>query len=218
MKIVALIPIKFHNQRLPGKNIKPLGGKPLISYIQETLKKVKGIDDIYVYCSDERIKPYLLDGVKYLKRSEELDKDSTKINEVLKSFACDVSADYYLLTHATAPFISAESIQSGVDAVLNGKADSALSVERLYDFLWKDGVPMNYDPANIPRTQDLDPIYKETCGYYIYSRYLILNENRRVGKNPALIEVSEIEAVDINNADDFELADAIYSSKAKTMN
>lgn len=212
MKTVALIPIKFHNQRLPGKNIKPLNGKPLISYIQETVKKVSGIDNIYVYCSDERVVDYLLPGIKYLKRPTSLDTDTTKINEVLLSFARNVDSDLYILVHATAPFISADSIQKGLDAVIGGEADSALAVETMQDFLWQDGKPLNYDPSNIPRTQDLKPIYKETSGFYIYSKDLITKHNRRVGFKPKLVAVSGFEAIDIDEEEDFILAETILKT------
>ena len=213
MKTIALIPIKFNNRRLPGKNIKPLGGRPLMQYIQETLLQVKGIDEIYVYCSDEGVKEYLLPGVCYLQRPQSLDQDSTKINEVLASFAQAKKADLYLLTHATAPFIKAESIQKGIDAVKSGNYDSAFAVIRQQDFLWQNGKPLNYDLSAIPRTQDLEPIYRETCGFYLYTYRQIMGQNRRIGDKPYFVEVSEIEAVDIDEQEDFDLAEAIVSMK-----
>lgn len=213
MKTIALIPIKFNNRRLPGKNIKPLGGRPLMQYIQETLLQVKGIDEIYVYCSDEGVKEYLLPGVCYLKRPQSLDQDSTKINEVLASFAQAKKADLYLLTHATAPFIKAESIQKGIDAVKSGNYDSAFAVIRQQDFLWQNGKPLNYDLSAIPRTQDLVPIYRETCGFYLYTYWQIVEQNRRIGDKPYFVEVSEIEAIDIDEQEDFDLAEAIVNMK-----
>lgn len=213
MKTIALIPIKFNNRRLPGKNIKPLGGRPLMQHIQETLLQVKGIDEIYVYCSDEGVKEYLLPGVCYLKRPQSLDQDSTKINEVLASFAQAKKADLYLLTHATAPFIKAESIQKGIDAVKSGNYDSAFAVIRQQDFLWQNGKPLNYDLSAIPRTQDLVPIYRETCGFYLYTYRQIMGQNRRIGDKPYFVEVSEIEAVDIDEQEDFDLAEAIVNMK-----
>ena len=213
MKTIALIPIKFNNRRLPGKNIKPLGGRPLMQYIQETLLQVKGIDEIYVYCSDEGVKEYLLPGVCYLQRPQSLDQDSTKINEVLASFAQAKKADLYLLTHATAPFIKAESIQKGIDAVKSDNYDSAFAVIRQQDFLWQNGKPWNYDLRAIPRTQDLVPIYRETCGFYLYTYWQIVEQNRRIGDKPYFVEVSEIEAVDIDEQEDFDLAEAIVSMK-----
>lgn len=212
MKVVAFVPIKMNNERLPGKNTKKFSnGRPLISYILDTLKKVENIDEIYVYCSSEEIAEYLPDKVKFLKRDTYLDKSTTSFNEVLKYFARDVEADIYLLTHATAPFISASSFEKGIDAVKSGEYDSALSVEKFQEFLWKDGKPFNYNPESIPRTQDLDLYYTETCGMYVYTAKLIKEEGRRVGHHPFLVEVSKIEACDINNPEDFVVADAIAS-------
>ena len=59
MKIVVVVPIKLNNERLPGKNVKLLGGKPLIQYILSSLNESEKLDEIYVYCSDNKIKEYL---------------------------------------------------------------------------------------------------------------------------------------------------------------
>ena len=59
MKIVSFIPIKLNNQRLPGKNTMILNGRPTCDYIFDTISKVDSIDEKYVYCSDEAIKPYI---------------------------------------------------------------------------------------------------------------------------------------------------------------
>lgn len=210
MKTVAVIPMKLNNSRLPGKNIKPFtNGKPLCYYILSTMLKVKNVDEVYVYCSNPEIKNYSPEGIKYLKRSESLDQNTTKMNEVLQAFAKDVPADIYILTHATAPFVKAESIEKGLDAVRCGEYDSALSVQKLQEFLWKDGKPFNYVLDAIPRTQDLEPLYEETCGFYIYTYYTIMKMNRRIGNKPYMVEVSEVEAVDIDEAEDFSIADAI---------
>ena len=93
-KIVAIVPMKLNNQRLPQKNTKAFtNGKPLCYYILSTLLKIEKIDEVYVYCSNEEIKKYIPSGVKYLKRSESLDQNTTKMNEVLKAFAKDVPAE-----------------------------------------------------------------------------------------------------------------------------
>ena len=149
-KIVAIVPMKLNNQRLPQKNTKAFtNGKPLCYYILSTLLKIEKIDEVYVYCSNEGIKKYIPSGVKYLKRSESLDQNTTKMNEVLKAFAKDVPADVYVMTHTTAPFISKESIEKGLDAVLSGEYDSSFAAKKLQDFLWKDGKPFNYELDNI---------------------------------------------------------------------
>jgi CMP-N-acetylneuraminic acid synthetase len=212
MKIVAVVPIKLNNERLPNKNIKSFdNGLPLINYILETLKKIKKIDEIYVYCSNEDINKYMPSGITYLKRNEKLDTSEVKMNEVLLAFAKDVEADIYVMTHATAPFIQAQSIEKGLLNVIDNNYDSALAVKKIQEFFWKDGKPFNYDLNNIPRTQDLDEIYFETSGFYIYKKDIITNYNRRIGFKPYLVEVSEIESIDIDEQEDFDIANAIFN-------
>lgn len=110
-KVTAVVPMKLNNRRLPQKNTKSFtNGKPLCYYILSTLLKIEGIDDVYVYCSNPDIREFIPEGVKYLKRSETLDTDSTKMNDVLKSFAMEVDSDIYVMTHTTAPFVKKESI------------------------------------------------------------------------------------------------------------
>lgn len=210
MKIVAVVPMKLNNTRLPQKNIRCFRkGKPLCQYILDTLLACKDIDEIYVYCSNSVIREYIPDGVKYMKRDEKFDSDTTKMNEVLMAFSNDVVADVYVMAHTTAPFVTVESIEKGISMVKNGLYDSAFSVKRMQDFIWKNGMPVNYDLTQIPRTQDLEPIYVETSGFYIYVRDVITRMKRRIGDKPFLVEVGEIESCDIDEYDDFLIADAI---------
>lgn len=212
MKTVAIVPMKLNNRRLPQKNTKCFtNGKPLCYYILSTLLKVEGIDEVYVYCSNPDIQAFIPEGVTYLRRSESLDQDTTKMNEVLQCFAEEVPADIYVMTHTTAPFISAASIKKGLDAVSSGQYDSAFAAKKLQDFLWKDGRPLNYQLNDIPRTQDLPEIYEETSGFYIYREEVIEKLARRIGEKPLLVEVNEIEAVDIDESEDFIIADAIFN-------
>lgn len=212
MKTVAIVPMKLNNSRLPQKNTKAFtNGKPLCCYILSTLLLVDGIDEVYVYCSNPSIQEFIPDGVKYLRRSESLDQDTTKMNEVLQCFAKDVPADIYIMTHTTAPFISKESLKKGLDAVISGEYDSSFAAKKLQDFLWKDGVPFNYELDNIPRTQDLPPLYEETSGFYIYRNEVMTKLNRRIGDHPFIVEVGEIESVDIYEPEDFMIADAIFN-------
>ena len=217
MKIVAIVPMKLNNTRLPQKNTKPFtNGKPLCYYILSTLLRIDEISEVYVYCSNESIKQYIPNGVKFLKRSSSLDLDTTKMNEVLLSFANEVDSDIYVMTHTTAPFISRESIEVGLNHVINEDYDSSFAAIKLQDFLWVDNKPFNYNLDNIPRTQDLKPIYQETSGFYIYRKEVIKNLNRRIGNNPFIVEVSKIESIDIDEKEDFIIADAIFNYLKKT--
>ena len=204
--------MKLNNRRLPQKNTKSFtNGKPLCWYVLSTLLQIKDIDEVYVYCSNSKIKEFIPVGVKYLQRSSTLDQDTTKMNEVLQCFAKDVPADIYVMTHTTAPFISVESISKGLNAVKSGEYDSSFAAKKLQDFLWKDGKPFNYELDAIPRTQDLPPLYEETSGFYIYKNDVMIKLNRRIGNSPFIVEVGEIESIDIDEKEDFLIADAIYN-------
>jgi CMP-N-acetylneuraminic acid synthetase len=217
MKVVAYVPMKLCNERLPNKNTKRFdNGRPLLSYIFNTLMRAEGLDEVYAYCSDDSICRYLPERVRYLRRNTRLDKSETLINEVMLAFAHDVFADVYVLAHATAPFLSSGSIELGVKKVSKENYDSALTVVPYHDFFWSDDKPLNYDPVSIPRTQDLQPMYAETTGLYIYTRELLVNHNRRVGDRPFLIPVSRIEAIDINEPIDFVIANAVAGDMDQT--
>lgn len=126
-KIVSFIPIKLNNQRLPGKNIMELEGRPLCGYLFDTINKVSTIQEKYVYCSDEKIKKYIPDGIKFLKRDAHLDGFQIRGLEIIEKFVQDVDADIYVLTHVTQPFTKPESIRIALDKVINEGYDSAFS-------------------------------------------------------------------------------------------
>lgn len=213
MKVASFIPIKLNNQRFPGKNTKILDGRPLCDYIFKTICDVKGIDEKYVYCSDEAIipyiKPYENQGLKFLKRDTYLDGFQVKGLEIIERFVRDIDADIYVLTHVTQPFTKSSSIQYALEKVLSGEYDSAFSAVVLQDYMWKDGKPLNYDIKNIVRTQDLTPIYMETGAFFIFCKEVFTELGQRIGKKPYIYEIDQFEAVDIDTAEDFEFAKAV---------
>jgi len=208
-KVALFIPIKLNNQRLPGKNLLPLAGKPVCQYLFETVAKIKSIDEKYVYCSDEAIVPYLVGDLQFKRRSTELDGFLVKGLDIIDKFIQDVDADVYVLTHVTQPFTKAKSIEAALDKVLNEGYDSAFSAVCLQDYLWYQGKPFNYDPSNIVRTQDLDPVYMETGAFFIFKKEVFTKLHRRIGLNPYIYEIDQFEAVDIDTAEDFEFAKAV---------
>ena len=68
---------------------------------------------------------------------------------------------------------------------------------------------MNYQLDAIPRTQDLPPMWQETSGFYIYRSQVMMEKRRRIGDNPFIVEVDEIESIDIDEPIDFDIASAI---------
>lgn len=205
-KIVSFIPIKLNNQRLPGKNLMELEGRPLCDYIFHTISKVEAITDRYVYCSDESIKGYLNYRLKFLKRDEYLDGFQVKGLEIIDHFVRDVDADIYVLTHVTQPFTKADSIAGALDKVLYEGYDSAFSCTQIQDYCWYDGKPLNYDRKDIVTTQNLQPVYMETGAFFIFRREVFTELHQRIGNHPYMCVIDAIEAIDIDTAEDFEFA------------
>lgn len=209
MSIVAIMPIKLNNERCPGKNTRLLGGKPLLQHELDNLKKTGLLNNIIVYCSDEAIIPFLPEGVNFLQRPVYLDLPTSNFTQIFESFMSKQDADIYVYAHATAPYITVDTMKQCIEAVKSGKFDSAFCAVKLQDYLWQDGNPLNFDPENLPRTQDLKPIYQETSGVYVFTKEVFEKYHRRIGMHPFIKEVSFKEAVDIDNPEDFILAEAL---------
>ena len=92
MKIVSVVPIKLNNERLPGKNTKELGGRPLIQYILDTLLQEERINDRYVYCSDKRVRDFLPEGIEFLERPSVLDESAANFTQIFDCFCKSWSA------------------------------------------------------------------------------------------------------------------------------
>ena len=206
MKVVAFVPIKLNSQRLPHKNILPIAGHSLCWHLCNTLLKVNNIDEVYVYCSDERVSDYIPEGVILKKRDKKLDGDLVKGFDIYKSFISEVDADVYVLAHTTSPFIRQESIDNALKHIVSGSNDSAFSAEKIQTFAWYKDKPINYDLNDVPRTQDLEPIWVETSAFFMFKKEIFTDYNRRIGFNPYIQEVSGIEAIDIDEKKDYDLA------------
>ncbi len=205
-KIVAVMPIKLNNERLQNKNILSLGGKPLIRWQLDLINQMDSISSKYVFCSDESIKKYLPNGIQFLKRDALLDANDKNFNDIFSSFISIVDADIYLYIHATAPFVTEETIEDMLNHVISDNYDSAFCATKIQDFLWCNNSPLNFNPERLPRSQDLDVIWRETSGVYVIKKKMYKKLHRRVGEHPYIKEVCFKESIDINNPEDFELA------------
>jgi len=213
MKTVAFVPIRLNSQRVEGKNLRLLGGEPLLCHILRALLRTQGIDETYVYCSNETIRPLLPEGVRFLQRPERLDRDTTLGAEIYYAFTAEVHADLYVLAHATSPFIRPETIGEALEQVRSGNYDSAFSAEKIQTFAWYEGRPLNYSPDNIPRTQTIEPFYIETSSFFIFPRQLWCGRRRRIGDRPYMAVVDRIEGMDIDYPEDFAMAEVIASAR-----
>ena len=213
MKVVAFVPIRLNSKRVVGKNLKLLGAKPLMWYILETLTRVPQINEVYVYCSQDAIIPYLPEGVKFLKRDTTLDRDETLGEDIYDAFIKEVDADVYLLGHTTSPFIKAETISCAIEEVVSGRHYSAFSAQKVQTFTWYEGKPLNYNLKEIPRTQTIEPVFVETSAFYIFQRHIWTERHQRVGECPYMALVGPIEGIDIDYPEDFEFAEKIISTR-----
>ncbi len=212
MKTVAFVPIRLNSRRVEGKNLRLLGGRPLMTYILDTLRDCERIDETYVYCSDPDIARHLPDGVKFLRRDPALDSDSTLGEEIYDAFTREVDADIYVLAHATSPFIRRATVDDAVARVGCGEYDSAFSAERIQTFAWYEGRTLNYSPERVPRTQDLEPVFVETSAFFVFRREVWRDMRRRIGLRPYMAVTDRIESMDIDYPDDFRLAEAIVAA------
>ena len=140
-KIAALVPMRHHSQRVPGKNYRPLAGKPLYQHIIETLLSVPEISTIVVDTDSEPVMNGLRQDfpqVVLLPRPEFLRADSVDMNEVLLYDTSQVEADFYLQTHSTNPLLRPETITKAIKTFLSDYPghDSLFSVTRLQTRLY----------------------------------------------------------------------------------
>lgn len=209
MKRVAFVPIRLNSQRVVGKNLRELGGRPLLTHILDALAAAENIDEVYVYCSSPAIKEYLPEGVKFLQRDTRLDSNETLGAEIYDAFTSEVDADIYILAHTTSPFIRTATIEEALRKVEREGYDSAFSAKKEQSFAWYEGQPLNYSLSHIPRTQDLEAVYVETSAFFIFRRDVWREQHRRIGDKPYIAVTDRIESIDIDNPDDFLLAEAI---------
>ena len=219
MKIAALVPMRHHSQRVPGKNYRPLAGKPLFQHILETLQSVPEIDTVIVDTDSEPV----MDGVRRLfpnvelvARPEHLRADDVPMNDILLYDTAQVQADFYLQTHSTNPLLKADTISRGIKSFLNDypKYDSLFSVTRLQTRLyWQDGRAINHNPLELLQTQDLPPVYEENSCVYVFTRENLERKKHRIGDSPLMFEIDADEAWDIDEELDFEIADFLMRKR-----
>lgn len=216
MKVASFVPVKLNNERAPGKNTKRFyDGTPLITHFLKTLVQVPEIDELYVFCSKEEIKDYMVPGVRFLKRPESLDTKEAAPQDIISTFMSMVDADVYMVCHCTSPFVKAERFSECIHKVCEEGYDSAFTGEKIQRLMWHDGQPLNFDAANVPRTQDLPVYYNEVSAAYVFKKETFETLHRRIGLNPYICEVSGVECVDIDYPEDFEIANAIYMNILK---
>ncbi len=220
-KIVALVPMRHHSQRVHGKNYRLLAGIPLYCHILTTLSACPEIDEIVVDTDSPEIitglaKQFM--AVTVLERPENLRADTVPMNEILLYDTAQVKADLYLQTHSTNPLVKPATLSKAISTLKNNfpAYDSLFAVTRLQVRLW-DALarPINHNPNILLQTQDLPPVYEENSCFYIFTRATLENKRNRLGDRPYLFEIDRSEAYDIDEEEGFLIADLLLTHRRK---
>lgn len=217
-QFVALVPMKGHSERVPNKNLKDFNGRPLFHCVVDALLKSKNVSQVVINTDSEEIAKSALDNfdrVTIVNRPEEIQGDFVSMNKVIEHDLSQVDGDYFLQTHSTNPLLTAETIDKAIEAFhnLDSNFDSLFSVTRHQArFFDKDEIPVNHNPDELLRTQDLPPLYEENSNIYLFSRDSFQKTNARIGAHPKIFEMDKIEAIDIDEPEDFIIAESLYKA------
>jgi CMP-N-acetylneuraminic acid synthetase len=218
--VVALVPMRHHSERVPGKNYRPLAGKPLYAHILDTLLSVPEIDRIAV----DTDSPVILAGLEKnypqvvrLERPEHLRAGTIPMNEILMHDTGQVPADLYLQTHSTNPLVQAATFSRAIQTLrgVYPAQDSLFGVTRVQARLWDQLTrPINHNPAILLRTQDLPPVYMENSCVYLFTRRTLEVRRNRLGERPLMFEIDSAEAWDIDEEITFRVVEQLLHQKA----
>lgn len=218
-KITALVPMRHHSQRVPGKNYRLLAEKPLFHHIVETLMSVPEIQAVIVDTDSEPVMEGVrrfFPDVKLIQRPAHLRADDVPMNDILLYDTEQIQSEFYLQTHSTNPLLKAETVSRAIQAFLLAypKYDSLFSVTRLQTRLYfQDGRAINHNPRELIQTQDLPPVYEENSCLYLFTRDNLIQWHHRIGETPLMFEIPADEAWDIDEELDFEICDFLLRKK-----
>ena len=221
-QLCALLPMKASSERVPGKNIRPFAGKPLYCHIIETIERCEKIDRIIINTDSDAIARAAVKNFSKVQincRPSHLCGDLVPMNDIIGHDIASVSDEHFIQTHSTNPLLSMVTLNEAVESYFSSlnRHDSLFSVTRYQSrFYWHDGTPANHDPNKLIRTQDLPPLYEENSNLYLFSRSSFVNAgNKRIGLTPQMFEMNRIEAVDIDEPEDWNLAEVLFKIREK---
>lgn len=214
------MPMRHDSERVPGKNYRPFGdGRPLFHHMLDALLSCPEIDRVVIDTDSPTIKEHCAEQypeVVVLDRPQHLLSGLTPMNEVLLHDVTQVESEFYLQTHSTNPLLTSETLQRAIRTFFDSYPghDSLFGVTRVQTRLWDTfGRAINHDPDILIRTQDLPPLFEENSCIYIFRGETLRDGHNRIGKRPNLFEIDRLEAVDIDDEVDFEIAEFIFKRK-----
>ena len=213
--VVALLPIKDHSERVSGKNFRDFCGKPLYHHMLSALDRTFAVDSVIINTDSHRVMneaPGCSSKVDVVKRPDEICGDFVSMNRIIEHDLTHSDGDIYLQVHATSPLIKPETIANALRKFIEveGDYDSLFSVNAFHSrFYTKDGAPVNHDPENLLRTQDLPPLYEENSCIYVFTKASFEKKGRRIGEKPFMFPTPTTESIDIDDGFSFKLAELL---------
>ena len=224
MKILALITARGGSKRLPGKNLRELGGKPLVVWSIEVAKGIPVICDILVSTDDPAIAAACTKAgayVPWLRPSELATDTASSVDAALHALgwyeAEKGAVDGLLLLQPTSPFRTRKRVLDGIELFMQNKHQSVLGVSTTHSHpMWtlkKDGeyvAPFMQEHGFGTRSQDLPEALIVNGSFYLISPAELRMNKSFFGKKaiPLLIE-SPKEALDIDTEWDFKMAELV---------
>ncbi len=213
--------MKGNSERVPNKNLKEFAGKPLFHRVLNTLLLSKYINEVIVNTDSVLIKDNIKqnfsnDKVIIHERVEEIKGDMVSMNKIIGYDLDHSTGDIYIQTHSTNPLLTTQILDLAIEKMMgflkDELYDSIYSVTKLQTRLYdKGGNAFNHDPSKLIRTQDLEPLFEENSNFYIFTKESFFNnESKRIGANPFMFEIDKIEAIDIDEEQDFIIAESLY--------
>jgi N-acylneuraminate cytidylyltransferase len=208
METAAFIPVKEYSSRIPNKNFRDFDGDPLFEHFFKKLWPSSPFDSVYVNTDSEHVKSTAEEyGFNIIDRPAYLSEDDANGNDLLLYDAELIDVDVYFQLFVTAPLLTPTTIHKAHKIMTTKEEhDSIFTVEKHNSFFWKDGQSLNYDTKELPRSQDLEPLYEETTGLYGIKKEALLDRECRIGYDPYMLEVDSVEAIDIDEMNDLRLA------------
>ena len=230
MSTVALIPARGGSVEIPGKNIKKIYGKPLISWSIEQALSSKNLSDVYVSTNSTEIATISRKAgakVPFL-RPEALSLDSSSTESAILHF-CNyldtnkIAAENILLIQCTSPVRAEGRFDDAINFFQTNNYDSVVAVSDSHHFYWNnlECPKANYDIKNRPRRQDIshqDYSFVETGSFYIFKKDKFLKEKNRIFGNIGLYRTPKNEMIDIDNILDFSICERLLSLSDKEKN
>jgi N-acylneuraminate cytidylyltransferase len=212
---LAIIPARGGSKRVPGKNLAPFEGKPLLAHSIEVALGAKLVTRTIVTTDDPQIKKVAQQfGAEVIDRPAELATDTATSESALSHVLADLreregyEPDLVVFLQCTSPARDPSDIDEAIRTLDREHADSLLSVARFDKYIWQPGPdtasPINYDFRRRWRDQEFPPQYMENGSIYVFSPAILREHNNRLGGRIALFEMESSKAFQIDHAEDLE--------------